>query len=275
MYPSTRPRARLLSLLLSARLLFTASLRLQSTMSSHEINGSLRRFNTLQIGLTGSIGMGKSAVSSQLLKLGFPVFDADLAVHRLYAASGAAVEPIRNIFPDAVVDGAVDRSKLSAKIMHDPSVLKIIEGIVHPLVISERERFYHRACSEKKFLVVYDIPLLFENANRYKVDYTIVVTAAAEVQRRRVLSRPGMTEEKFEAILAKQVPDAEKRARADFLIHTDYHGYSEAKSQLAKVLQMIIERNPELWEQWKASGMGSSQDPDGRRCCRFVECSIQ
>jgi dephospho-CoA kinase len=225
--------------------------------------GSTRSFNTLQIGLTGSIGMGKSTISNQLIKLGIPLFDADREVHRLYAPNGAAVEPIRAAFPDAIVDGAVDRNKLTAKIIEDPSALKTIEQIVHPLVVAGRENFYARACAERQLMVVYDIPLLFENITKYNVDYIVVATAAADVQRRRVLERPGMTEEKFQAILAKQVPDAAKRERADFLVHTDYEGYSEAKAQLGRIIEKIIEKNPMLWEEWKQCGLSEPVDDDG------------
>jgi dephospho-CoA kinase len=225
--------------------------------------GVMRGFSTLQVGLTGSIGMGKSTISNQLMKLGIPLFDADREVHRLYAPNGAAVEPIRAAFPDAIVDGAVDRSKLTAKIMGDPSVLQTIEKIVHPLVVAGRENFYARACAERQLMVVYDIPLLFENLTKYNVDYIVVATAAADVQRRRVLERSGMTAEKFDAILAKQVPDAVKRAGADFLVCTDYEGYTEAKAQLAKAIEQIIEKNPGLWEEWKQGGTRGPNDEDG------------
>jgi dephospho-CoA kinase len=207
--------------------------------------------------------MGKSTISNQLLKLGIPLFDADREVHRLYAPDGAAVEPIRAAFPDAIVDGAVDRNKLTVKIMEDPSALKTIEKIVHPLVVAGRENFYARACAERQLMVVYDIPLLFENLTKYNVDYIIVATAAADVQRRRVLERSGMTAEKFDAILAKQVPDAVKRAGADFLVCTDYEGYTEAKAQLAKAIEQIIEKNPKLWEEWKERGSSSPVDEEG------------
>lgn len=150
------------------------------------------QFSTLQIGLTGSIGMGKSSVSKQLMKLGFPVFDADKEVHTLYASGGLAVEPIRDLFPDAIAeDNSVNRSKLMEIIMNNSSCLQDIERIVHPLVIKGRQSFYKKCNAEGQFLVVYDIPLLFENRANYEVDYIIVVTADAETQRTRVLSRPG------------------------------------------------------------------------------------
>jgi dephospho-CoA kinase len=120
-------------------------------------------------------------------------------------------------------------------------------------------------------MVVYDIPLLFENITKYNVDYIVVATAAADVQRRRVLERPGMTEEKFQAILAKQVPDAAKRERADFLVHTDYEGYSEAKAQLGRIIEKIIEKNPVLWEEWKQSGLSEPVDDDGKTVFHAVQ----
>jgi len=208
------------------------------------------------VGLTGSIGMGKSTISQHLTSLGFPVFDADLEVHRLYAKGGSAVTPMGEAFPDAVVDGAVDRAVLSAAIIADISgtVLRRIEAIVHPLVIEGREAFYAAAQREGRLMVIYDIPLLFENMHKYQVDYIIVATAAEEVQRARVLQRPGMTVEKFEAILSKQVPDAEKRAQAHYLVHTD-HSYAEGKAQVAAILESIIDKHPALWEQWKNGGV--------------------
>lgn len=211
------------------------------------------RFRSLQIGLTGSIGMGKSTLTKQLIKLGVPVFDADLQVHKLYGQNGGAVGPIQSAFPDVIHNGVVDRTKLTAKIMQNPAVLKEIEKIVHPLVHSERQEFYERACADNRFMVVYDIPLLFESTSKYELDYTIVASAGEVTQRKRVLERPGMTEEKFAAILAKQVPDSVKREKADFVVNTNYVGYSEAKAQLAKALEAIIQHHPQLWEQWKAS----------------------
>lgn len=209
-------------------------------------------FNTLQVGLTGSIGMGKSSVSSQFIRLGFPVFDADKEVHHLYSAGGRAVEPIRDLFPDAIADNSVNRTRLMEHIMINPSSIKDIERIVHPLVIKSRQAFYNKCNREGHLLVVYDIPLLFENRANYEVDYVIVVTADDETQRSRVLSRPGMTVEKFESILLKQVSDSVKRSKADFLIHTNFPGYTEARAQLARIIETIIEAHPGRWRQWKA-----------------------
>ena len=246
----------LLSLFLSARFLFSSSFRINQRfprMESLQLNNNVRKSSTLQIGLTGSIGMGKTTISNQFIKLGFPLFDADREVHKLYSVNGAAVPRIQEFYPDVIVDGAVDRNRLSEKIMKDGSVLTVLERIVHPLVVESRSRFYEQACSENRLMVIYDIPLLFENINKYQVDYTIVVTASPEIQKERVLNRPGMTEEKFQTILSKQIPDEIKRQKADFLINTDYKGYSEAKSQLAKVIEIIIEKNPMQWEAWKNS----------------------
>lgn len=206
----------------------------------------------LQIGLTGSIGMGKTTLSAQFKKLGFSIFDADKEVHNLYLENGGAVEPIRSIYPDVILENSVNRNLLMAKILLDPDVLKQVENIVHPLVAAKRKEFYEKSCREGKFLVVYDIPLLFENLKQYALDYIIVVTACAETQKKRVLSRPGMTEEKFASILHKQVPDAEKRKLANFLVHTDFSGFSETKAQLAHIIQSIINSNPDLWFYWKS-----------------------
>ena len=204
--------------------------------------------------------MGKSTISNQLIKLGFPLFDADREVHRLYSPEGAAVPLIEQQFPEVVVDGRVDRTKLSTIIMRDPSSLSVVEKIVHPLVSAERVMFYENAADAGKLLVVYDIPLLFENLSKHTVDYIVVATANPEIQRRRVLERPGMTEEKFHSILQKQVPDEEKRKNADFLIHTDYEGFSEAKRQLANHIEAIIEKNPDLWETWKSGKQSATHN---------------
>jgi dephospho-CoA kinase len=156
-----------------------------------------------------------------------PVFDADATVHMLYSTGGRAVAPIRDRFPGAVVDNKVDRAALGGYVLSDVSALTELEGIIHPLVAEERCHFFESACSRGCLAVVYDIPLLFENRDKHSIDYSLVVTASSDTQRSRVLARPGMTPDKFEAILQKQLPDAAKREMADFVISTDYRGYAQ------------------------------------------------
>ncbi len=170
------------------------------------------------IGLTGSIGMGKSTTARFFREAGVPVHDSDEAVHRLYA--GKAAPLIEAAFPGTVKDGVVDRALLGSRILGDAAALKTVERIVHPLVRADADAFLaeHRAAGRK--LAVLDIPLLFETGGEGRVDRIVVVSAPADIQRERVLARPGMSVEKFEAILAKQVPDAEKRKRADFVVES-------------------------------------------------------
>ncbi|MEP6867352.1 MAG: dephospho-CoA kinase [Novosphingobium sp.] len=170
------------------------------------------------LGLTGSIGMGKSAAAAMFNGLGVPVFDADAAVHQLQGPQGALIPAIEAAFPGTTGPAGVDRAKLGAAVFGDPQQLARLEAIVHPAVAAMRREFL--AANADQPLVVFDIPLLFEKGGADGVDAVAVVSALAEAQRARVLARPGMTEEKFEKILALQVPDAEKRARADFVIDT-------------------------------------------------------
>lgn len=171
-----------------------------------------------RLGLTGSIGMGKSTTARIFSELGCPVWDADAAVHRLYSKGGAAVEPMRTAFPDAVVDGAVDRDRLKTYLAQDPSHFKTLEQIVHPLVAQDRQDFIDASAAD---ILVFDIPLLFETGGNAAMDAVVCVTAPAEVQRERVLARGTMTEAQFEQILGKQMPDAEKRQLSDYIVETD------------------------------------------------------
>lgn len=170
------------------------------------------------LGLTGSIGMGKSTTAAFFAEAGVPVWDADTAVHRLYAANGAAVAPLSALYPSALANGAIDRAALRAEITADPAALSRIEAIVHPLVAADRATFI--AAHQDVPLIVLDIPLLFESGAQALVDGTLVVSAPVEVQRARVLARPGMTKDHLAAILARQMPDAEKRRRATWVIET-------------------------------------------------------
>lgn len=182
----------------------------------------------ITLGLTGSIGMGKSTVAAMFAELGVPVFDADAEVHRLQGPGGAAVAAIEAAFPDTTSALGVDRTLLREAVLADPEAFARLEAIIHPAVAEAREAFLaaHRAAP----LVVLDVPLLFEAGGWRHVDKIAVVSAPASVQRARVLARPGMTAERFEAILARQLPDAEKRARADFVIPT---GGSHAETREA------------------------------------------
>lgn len=172
------------------------------------------------LGLTGGIGMGKSTASNSLRRLGVPIFDADAAVHALQAKGGRAVRPIAEAFPGSVVDGRVDREALRRAVLGDSSALKRLERIVHPLVRDEERRFLAAARRAGRRIVVLDVPLLLETGGQKRVDRVVVVSAPAKVQRQRVLARPGMTEERLAAILARQMPDAQKRRLADHVIHS-------------------------------------------------------
>ncbi len=169
------------------------------------------------LGLTGSIGMGKSTTAGFFRAAGIPVWDADAAVHRLYAAGGAAVAPITKLAPAALDGGNVSRETLKRLIVADAALLPKIEAIVHPLVAADRARFITETVSD---IAVFDIPLLFEKATEAEMDATLLVTAPPELQRRRVLSRPSMTEDQFALILSRQMPDRDKRARATHIIET-------------------------------------------------------
>jgi dephospho-CoA kinase len=189
------------------------------------------------LGLTGSIGMGKSTTAQLFRDEGVPVYDADAAVHELYESDAAP--PIEAAFPGTTSDGVVDRAKLSQRVLGDPDAMKTLEAIVHPLVRKAEQHFLQAAAENGAKIVLLDIPLLFETGGNDRVDAVVVVTAPHEVQRKRVLERPGMTEVKFEAILAKQMLDADKRRRADFIVDTG-HGLDHARMQVRQILAKIM-----------------------------------
>ena len=170
------------------------------------------------LGLTGSIGMGKSTTAKLFEEAGVPVYDADAAVHKIY--EGEAAPAIEAAFPGTTVNGKVDRNKLSAKVVHDPAAMKRLEQIVHPMLGASRQKFLHDAEQSGAPVAVVDVPLLFETGGEKRVDAVVVVTTTPEIQRRRILERDNMTGEKLDAILARQLPDAEKRKRADFVVDT-------------------------------------------------------
>ncbi|MBV6489262.1 MAG: dephospho-CoA kinase [Pseudorhodoplanes sp.] len=193
------------------------------------------------LGLTGSIGMGKTTTARLFAEEGVPVHDADAAVHRLY--EGEAVALIEREFPGTTSEGKVDRAKLGARVVGDPQALKRLEAIVHPLVRRSETNFLDDTRRRGAPVVVLDIPLLFETGGDARVDAVVVVTAPAEVQRARVLARPDMTAEKFEALLAKQMPDAEKRRRADFIVDSG-HGLEPARAQVRDILARVATMAP-------------------------------
>lgn len=193
----------------------------------------------IRIGLTGSIGMGKSTVAAMFADEGVPVFDADAAVHALQGPGGAVVEAIEAAFPGSTGPGGVDRAKLGAAILGDDAAMKRLEAIVHPAVRAERARFL--ADHADAPMVVFDIPLLFETGGEKTVDSIVVVSAPAQIQRARVLARPGMTEAKFAAILARQMPDAGKVARADHVIPTG-GSFAETRAAVRAVIACLAPR---------------------------------
>lgn len=194
---------------------------------------------TVVLGLTGSIGMGKSATAAMFRRLGVPVHDADAVVHDLYR--GEAVPLIEARFPGTVRDGVVDRAALSAVVLADAESLRDLEAIVHPLVRVAEENFVRRAQAERAALAVVDVPLLLETGGDLRCDAVCVVTAPPDIQRIRVLARPAMTEEKFAAILAKQMPDTEKRRRAHFLVDTS-RGFTAARRQVEDIMRALAGR---------------------------------
>jgi dephospho-CoA kinase len=192
----------------------------------------------IKLGLTGSIGMGKSTVAKMFAEEGVPVFDADAAVHRLQGPDGALVSEIESNFPGTTGPGGVNRGALAERVLGEPEALRRLESLIHPAVAREREAFL--AANAQSPLVVLDIPLLFEAGGWRDADRIAVVSAPADVQRRRVLERPGMTAEKLARILARQWPDEEKRARADFVIPTG-GAFSETRQAVRRILACLAE----------------------------------
>jgi dephospho-CoA kinase len=187
------------------------------------------------VGLTGSIGMGKSTTAAMFREAGVPVYDADAAVHALYDVGGAAVGPVGEAFPGVVRDGRIDREALRQRVLGKPDELKRLNAIVHPLVGQHRGTFFKDVEETGTDMVILDIPLLFETGGDKNVDAVVVVSAPADVQRARVLAREGMSPERLDAILAQQLPDAEKRARANYVVDTG-RGLDHARAQVAEII---------------------------------------
>ncbi len=190
------------------------------------------------LGLTGSIGMGKSATAAMFAEAGLPVYDADAAVHALYEKGGAAVGPLSERFGDILKEGAVDRAALRAKVVNNPDAMKDLEAIVHPLVGLTQLNFRQEALESEAKIAVLDIPLLYETGGDQRCDYVAVVTAPADVQKARVLLRGEMSEDQFEQIRAKQMSDADKRARADFVISTAF-GFEFTRAHVHAIIDLL------------------------------------
>ena len=193
------------------------------------------------VGLTGSIAMGKSEAANIFRSLGVPVFDSDAEVHQLYSSGGAAVAPIGKLFPAAIVDGAVDRRILSKVVLENPQALRLLESVVHPLVRSSQMDFLDECRIAGAKMAVLDIPLLFETGRENEVDVVVVVSAPPEIQRARALQRPGMTAEKLDQIIMRQLPDAQKRANADFIVDTS-RSIDDTATQLRAIITALSER---------------------------------
>ena len=207
------------------------------------------------LGLTGSIGMGKSTTTQLFAAEGAAVWDADAAVHRLYGPGGGAVAPVEAAFPGVAGPDGIDRAELGRRVHNDPAALARLEAIVHPLVGADRDAFLAAATEQGAALAVLDIPLLFETGLEDRFDAVVVVTAPEEVQRARVLARPGVTPATLDAILARQMPDADKRERADFLIDTA-DGLESARAQVRMVVDAVLSK------EWRAArGLSSAVEP--------------
>ena len=191
----------------------------------------------LILGLTGSIGMGKSTTAKLFMEAGVPVYDADAAVHKIY--EGEAAPAVEAAFPGTTVDGKVDRARLSAKVVQDPAAIKRLEQIVHPMLGASRQKFLAEAEQSGAPVVVMDIPLLYETGGEKRVDAVVVVSTSPETQRERILARGSMTPEALDAILARQLPDAEKRKRADFVVDTS-HGLDPVRAAIRDILAEVV-----------------------------------
>jgi len=189
------------------------------------------------LGLTGSIGMGKSTTAKLFAEAGVPVYDADATVHRLY--EGEAAPAIEAAFPGTTANGKVNRNRLSAQVVHDPAAIKRLESIVHPMLGASRQKFLHEAEQSGAPVAVVDVPLLYETGGETRVDAVVVVTTTPEIQRERILARENMTGEKLDAILARQLPDAEKRKRADFVVDTS-HGLDPVRARIRDILKEAV-----------------------------------
>ena len=207
----------------------------------------------LLIGLTGSIGMGKSETAKMFRAEGVPVYDADAAVHKLYEKGGKAVEPIRAAFPSAIIDDAVDRKALSRCVIGLSDEMKKLEAIVHPLVGEAQIDFLRENMEAGREMAVLDIPLLYETGGETRVDVVVVVSAPYDIQKTRVLARPDMDEAKFAAIHAKQVPDEEKRKRADFVVESD-KGLDHAREQVARIVEALKGREGKVLKERLRTG---------------------
>jgi dephospho-CoA kinase len=210
------------------------------------------------IGLTGSIGMGKTTAARALARMGVPVHDSDAVVHKLFARGGAAVGPVGEVFPDAIRDGAIDRARLGDLVFHHPAALAKLEAIVHPLVRRAAQTFLRRCAARREAMAVLDVPLLFEVGREGDCDLVILVTAPAFIQAQRVLRRPGMTKKRFADILSRQMRDAEKRRRADFIVQTGL-GRQETLRALGHIVKLAREGR------WMAGKTGLCRARNGRR----------
>lgn len=196
----------------------------------------MTRKKSIHVGLTGSIGMGKSTVAGFFAEMGAAIWDADEAVHRLYQPGGLGAKALRELVPECVGDDGVNRSALGKRIQSQPDLLPKVESLIHPLVAEDRQRFRESVTAS---VLIYDVPLLYENKSETSFDYVVVVSCAPDIQRARVLAREGMTEEKFEFILSKQMPDMTKRAFADFVIETDV-SLDDTKQQVQDIYQRLL-----------------------------------